>query len=645
MLIKELLEGRKEGEDSNVMIFAPSKFGKTVNLRMIRTFCEIEDAEMKTKEDVARDPTMEDLRSNPSKNMRMFLRQFGDRRYEECAILKEENFFIQHFGRHPVVSLDFEYFDAKNDSQAVYYCARQVQRGYEEHKYLRNSQELSSEEPQYIQTCRDWINYLDLKSLSLLDVVVGLKNLIRCLSIHWGRKPVFLVDEIDKPYIQALYSNLSEKEACEMGATVNCVIYSVLRSADMQHLELQAALLTGICKLSQSELSLIENALPGYCLSDGRFSEYYGMTPQEVETLVKRVYGSGDDAEKMISDINARYRGYYQISSAEDKEDTRYCLFSVLSYLNDIKIKRVTSWTDEGFVTANLVTVLQKSVQIRSALEKLLYEDAGAIQIKYERSIDISDIFGLFTEEISVDVDVALNYLLQRGYLTRSVRQPGDSSKILVRIPNQEVKPIFGKMFVDYYRSLPEDIYSDFIVCGDILQSLPMLDFIEFSNEMNTLCGHFEDIFKFMKCQNEHSVYFKICAILRHYAGYETTTKYRVNCPNDQEENRWVVWGRYSDFALIFDIKYNPDATSPPGKIRDNTKTFLAGAEEVVKLLPDKEDPEDRSIDKARALRALNLPQIKGYLIRLAVNVGYSTHMDVFRNTSDWKEAIEVSQY
>ncbi|XP_044265232.1 uncharacterized protein LOC123011713 [Tribolium madens] len=204
MLIEELLQGEKK--DTYVMIFAPSKFGKTLNLNMIRLFCDIEDKNTKTKEDVAKNPTMEDLRSNPSKNMKVFLRQFEGTKYEECLIFKREQFVSQHFGRHPVVFFDFKDCRVKNESEAIFFCALKVRKGYFEHKYLINSKEFQSDDPQHVklkQICTDWLNYsnVNLKNLSVMDVITGLESLIQSLRIHWGRKPVFLVDEVDKPCV------------------------------------------------------------------------------------------------------------------------------------------------------------------------------------------------------------------------------------------------------------------------------------------------------------------------------------------------------------------------------------------------------------------------------------------------------------
>ncbi|KAH0813924.1 hypothetical protein GEV33_008867 [Tenebrio molitor] len=213
MLIEELLQE----EPTYTMIFAPSKFGKTVNLSMIRLFCDIEDKNTKTKEDVTKDPTMEELLSNPSKNMKVFLRQFADTQYEECLILKQENFVIQHFGRHPVVFFNFKDCNVKNESGAIFYCAMKVRDGYLENDYLKNSKEFQSGDPEHVhlkETCTNWLSYSDdkLESLSVMEVIFGLQDLIKSLRIHWGRDPVFLVDEIDKPGIAAMEHRVSESQ-------------------------------------------------------------------------------------------------------------------------------------------------------------------------------------------------------------------------------------------------------------------------------------------------------------------------------------------------------------------------------------------------------------------------------------------------
>ncbi|EFA12690.2 hypothetical protein TcasGA2_TC001998 [Tribolium castaneum] len=357
MLIEELLQGKKGGPYA--MIFAPSKFGKTLNLHMIRLFCDIEDKNAKTKEDVVKTPTMEDLQS--SKNMK---------------------------------TVD---------------CALQVQKGYSEHEYLENSKEFQSDDPKHVwvkQICTNWLNYsyLNLESLSVMKVMDGLKNLIKSLRIHWDRKPVFLVDEVDKPWVAAMESKLSEEQTGD------------------EQLKLQAALVTGICKFVSYGLAPMDNTTPVYFLSDERFSKYYGLTAQDVETLVKRLCGLGGDAKKteeIISDINAKYNGYYQPSCfGEYKKGARYCLFSVLNYINGGDLEDWCFWSDGGFFTGKFVSVLRKSVEIMSAIQKLYYEDSGTIEIEYQRAVDVQHILGLYREEIDPNPNAVFNFFTTRLFGT-----------------------------------------------------------------------------------------------------------------------------------------------------------------------------------------------------------------------------------
>lgn len=163
---------------------------------------------------------------------------------------------------------------------------------------------------------------------------------------------MFLVDEIDKPCGNALDSwRLSEEEVRKIGSTITQVIFSILEAED----ELQAALLTGVCKYVTPGLAPVDNTLPVYFLSDEIFSKYYGTAAQEVETLVKKFCGSEGDAElteKIMSDIKAKYNGYYQLShSREYKEEASYCLFSVLNYIEHRDRREWLLWPYGGFLT------------------------------------------------------------------------------------------------------------------------------------------------------------------------------------------------------------------------------------------------------------------------------------------------------
>jgi hypothetical protein len=654
MLTKELLQE----EPTYAMIFAPSKFGKTVNLSMIRLFCDIEDKNTKTKEDVTTDPTMEELRSNPSKNMKVFLRQFADTQYEECLILEQENFVIQHFGRHPVVFFNFKDCNVKNESGAIFYCAMKVRDGYLENDYLKNSKEFQSGDPEHVhlkQTCSNWLSYSDdkLESLSVMEVIFGLQDLIKSLRIHWGRDPVFLVDEIDKPGIAAMEHGVSESQVRKIGITITNVLSSILKSADKQ-LKLQAALLTGICKLEYSTLSPMDKTVAVYFLSDRRFSKYYGLTGGEVDSLVRKFYGPQGDAEikNIISHINANYSGYNEPSYYGKK----YCLFSVLNFIKEINKDKnkvnLCFWTDGGFLTGKL-PILKNYEVIMIALHKLLYGDSGTIAIRYKSAINVEHLLGLYREEMDLYPNGIFNFFLQRGYL--AVIEFEGRETIHVRIPNLEIKNIYHQMLEDYHNELPEAIKSKFTSCGQIFKSLPTQDSTEFQESLEKLCEDLKCIFRSKQCKSEGSICSQILAILKLHTDYENCemehrVRYYLGEYDSEIDANIDVWGRCGNFAVIFEVKYNFDARSEPDKIGSEAKSSLAAAENIiVKLLPHKLGPEDcRPLStcqgKRQHVKMLKFNKIEHYvLVGLAVDGDYTTHMLVFRDTDDWKNVIQVN--
>ncbi|RZC35430.1 hypothetical protein BDFB_013768, partial [Asbolus verrucosus] len=190
-----------------------------------------------------------------------------------------------------------------------------------------------------------------------MEVIHGLQNLIKSLRIHWGRLPMFLVDEIDKPCVAAMEYKVSETQVQEVGTTIIDVVCSILKSSNKQHLQ-----------TSKFWTVTYGQHNAGIFLSDDRFSKYYELTAREVESLVRKFYGSQGKSQvgKIISDINAKYNGYYQcFSSGKNEKYARYSLFSILNYIKEMnKDKNKVSlcfWMDGGFLTGKLVPILKKS--------------------------------------------------------------------------------------------------------------------------------------------------------------------------------------------------------------------------------------------------------------------------------------------
>ncbi|CAH1367998.1 unnamed protein product, partial [Tenebrio molitor] len=397
---------------------------------------------------------------------------------------------------------------------------------------------------------------------------------------------------------------------------------------------LQAALLTGICKLEYSTLSPMDKTVAVYFLSDRRFSKYYGLTGGEVDSLVRKFYGPQGDAEikKIISHINANYSGYNEPSYYGKK----YCLFSVLNYIREINKDKnkvnLCFWTDGGFLTGKL-PILKNYEVIMIALHKLLYGDSGTIAIRYKSAINVEHLLGLYREEMDLYPNGIFNFFLQRGYL--AVIEFEGRETIHVRIPNLEIKNIYHQMLEDYHNELPEAIKSKFTSCGQIFKSLPTQDSTEFQESLEKLCEDLKCIFRSKQCKSEGSICSQILAILKLHTDYENCemehrVRYYLGEYDSEIDANIDVWGRCGNFAVIFEVKYNFDARSEPGKIGSKAKSSLAAAENIVKLLPHKFNSEHRWSRKAghKLLKMLKFNKIEHYvLVGLAVDGDYTTHM------------------
>ncbi|KRT86445.1 hypothetical protein AMK59_2867, partial [Oryctes borbonicus] len=181
----------------------------------------------------------------------------------------------------------------------------------------------------------------------------------------------------------------------------------------------------------------------------------------EVDSLVWKLCVSEGDAEisKIIRHINTCYNGYYQPSGEKGKptEYTKYCLFSIVSYLkqrNENKnLANLRVWTERDFAE-KLVSLLKKSNVVIRAVQTLLYSDSGTTAIMYQRHVSVKYLLGIFREEIVPDSDITFNFLLQQGLLAHNPEKPEENFagrlKIHVRIPNLEIKAMYGEMFKSY---------------------------------------------------------------------------------------------------------------------------------------------------------------------------------------------------
>lgn len=163
LLIKEFLD-----QKPLVSLFTrPRRFGKTLNMDMLRVFFEISD-------------------KNTSK-------YFADKNIWQCG---EE--YRSHQGKYPVIFLTFK--DVKFDTwdATIEKIRGLLQEEYGRHQELLNSDKLSQYEKEYFTK-------IISATANEVELTSSLERLSKMLASHYDKAPVIIIDEYDTP-IQGGYS-------------------------------------------------------------------------------------------------------------------------------------------------------------------------------------------------------------------------------------------------------------------------------------------------------------------------------------------------------------------------------------------------------------------------------------------------------
>ncbi len=167
LLIEEIVRS----EHTQFIVTAPRRFGKTVNLAMLKYFFEILENE-------------EELRMNRAL-------------FNNLLIGKKRYIMDKYFGKHPILFLSLDPKQAVLSYKVAFnFICHVTRRAYHEHAYLSKSDKL---EDYQREQCKKWSHMEFLKNVEKTESFINdaLRTLIECLKKHWKRNVVVLIDEYD----------------------------------------------------------------------------------------------------------------------------------------------------------------------------------------------------------------------------------------------------------------------------------------------------------------------------------------------------------------------------------------------------------------------------------------------------------------
>ncbi len=244
---------------------------------------------------------------------------------------------------------------------------------------------------------------------------------------HTGRQVVILVDEYDKPMLQAIGN---EALQAEYRATLKA-FYGALKSCDRH---IRFAFLTGVTKFGKVSVFSDLNSLIDISMLP-QFVSICGITESELHFQFDGGVGALAEANMMSKEecyahLKKNYDGYHFYPNSEG-------IYNPFSMLNTLSYKVFSDYWFETGTPTFLVHQLQKT---NYRLEEMTEEPLTADTLN---SIDIMD-------------ENPLPLLYQSGYLTIKDYDP-EFKTFLLDFPNREVRDGFIKYLVPFYMPKKND--------------------------------------------------------------------------------------------------------------------------------------------------------------------------------------------
>ena len=392
-LIEQLLQGW-----GKVTLFTrPRRFGKTLNMSMLKSFFEI-----------GTDKTL----------------------FDGLYISGNKELCDEHMGKYPVIFLSFKGVEGLTYDEAFDVLVRVIGKEISRVSFLADSDKLTMlEREQY-------------KGLTIIEdgsfvfskdkLISSLQLLSQLLYKHYGQKVVILIDEYDVPLDKAFQNGYYK----EMVSLIRGLFGQALKTNEF----LQFAVLTGCLRVSKESIFTGLNNFEINSIVDIDHDEQFGFTDDEV---MKLLYDY--DRSERYPDVKEWYDGYH-FGNADI-----YCPWDVINFakklVSDPSARPSAFWINSSGNDMVKRFVDKADQTTRDEIEKLV---AGGFVEKQLR-------LDLTYDEIDNTIDNLWSVLFTTGYLTKigEVKVPdSESYAYKLVIPNKEVREVFILQIQEWFKAV-----------------------------------------------------------------------------------------------------------------------------------------------------------------------------------------------
>ncbi|SPT69650.1 AAA family ATPase [Anaerobiospirillum thomasii] len=418
--------------DKNTLFTRPRCFGKTLNMSMIKAFCELD----------YKNP------GDTSYQQKLFIDNGRN-----LAVSQDEYKELRDkvMGQLPVIYVSFRGVEGSCFYEAVEKLVVKIFNLYEAFAFLLDNPKISDNRKIIFSTIFDFCaNNLNLSAdlTKLNDAVtycgLFIPNLAKMLYLAYGTKVLILIDEYDVPLQKAV---VAEKPYYnKMLAIIRDISVNTFKQDPDAWL--YKGIITGCLKIAHQSVFTDANNFTTFNVTDELYSSFFGFTQEQTDKII-----SDFGFESKRDEIKKWYNGY------RFGNDNIYCPWSLMEYC--ASSKQNGSNEPEAFwvnTSGNdIITLYTKnSIEANDAdttqkLQDLM--DGNAVLIKLSEFSVYPDITK------GMEFDTFCTMMLQTGYVTFD-----ENSKlkgmVSVKIPNYEVRQAFETKF-SYLYSNNNDSWKD----------------------------------------------------------------------------------------------------------------------------------------------------------------------------------------
>lgn len=310
LMIRDFLDERPM-----VSLFTrPRRFGKTLNMDMLRTFFE------QTSEDTSF--------------------YFKDKKIWQCG-----EKYTCYQGKYPVIFLTFKDVKYGTWDETLLAVRKLISLEYSRHSELEDSLSLNVYE-------KEQYRRIACENADDVDYQMGLQILSQLLHKHYGEKCVIIIDEYDTP--------IQQGHICGFYAETIHFMRNFFSGGLKDNPHLAFGFLTGILRVAKESIFSGLNNLKIYSILDEKYSEYFGFTREEVKEILS-YYGK----EEKYDEVSEWYDGY-RFGNTEI-----FNPWSVINYVTDNCFPKAF-WQSTGSNDAIGEIIAEATPEIKENLYNLL---------------------------------------------------------------------------------------------------------------------------------------------------------------------------------------------------------------------------------------------------------------------------------